>query len=144
MSDVSSTSVVLKHGKFYLNARGDLLGPMVEKEWGIFVDQYERLYHVNGIQWNHGLGSTGNIARETAPVTDTVLADEIIQILKQTLRMRFVFDQDDSDEIVSARITDDSMARAASDILFAIANATLSRAEAVTRKAVEERGDGNG
>jgi len=59
-----STGIVIENGKHYFNGRGDLLGPMDQKETDIFLDQYERLYHRDGMQFDHVEGSTGNIVRE--------------------------------------------------------------------------------
>lgn len=55
----------LESGKWYLNGRGDELGPMDERAPGVFLDQYGRLYHPDGRQWDHVPGSTGNIVSET-------------------------------------------------------------------------------
>lgn len=54
----------LAEGKFYLNKRGDLLGPMEERVSGVWLDQYGGVYHPDGTVWNHVPESIANIAHE--------------------------------------------------------------------------------
>jgi hypothetical protein len=61
------TAMKIKAGKYYVNGRKDLLGPMDERTPGVFLDQFGRLYHPDGRQWDHVEGSTGNIVAEAAP-----------------------------------------------------------------------------
>ena len=56
--------MTLEHGKYYVNKRGDELGPMNERVPRVFFDQYDRPYHPNGRQWDHTPDSTGNIIAE--------------------------------------------------------------------------------
>lgn len=51
----------LKSGHTYRNFRGDLRGPMDERQRGVFLDQFGILYHADGRQWDHVAGSTGNL-----------------------------------------------------------------------------------
>lgn len=57
--------VQIAAGNSYFNSRGDWLGPMDERTPGVFLDQFGRLYHPDGKQWDHAPGSTGNIVRRT-------------------------------------------------------------------------------
>lgn len=55
------TGVTLHEGAAYRNARGDVRGPMTERVPGVWLDQYGTLFHQNGIEWGHVIGSTANI-----------------------------------------------------------------------------------
>lgn len=56
----------LRHGMHYRNFRGYDRGPMDERAPGMFLDQHGTGYHASGIQWDHVVGSTGNIDLSTA------------------------------------------------------------------------------
>lgn len=64
---------MIKTGKYYLNFRGDPRGPMDERAPGTFLDQFGVLFHPDGVQWDHVLGSTGNI--DLASEADAALKD---------------------------------------------------------------------
>lgn len=54
----------IENGKTYQNGRGEPIGPMDERQPGVFLDQYGRLYRPNGHQWDHAPESLGNIIGE--------------------------------------------------------------------------------
>jgi hypothetical protein len=56
----NAVNVPLQHGKSYLNGHGDVVGPMVLHDTH-FWDQYGRVYHHDGRQWDHVPDSAGNI-----------------------------------------------------------------------------------
>lgn len=54
----------LESGKFYLNGRGDVCGPMEERVPGAWIDQHGAVYQPDGKEWNHNEGSTANLISE--------------------------------------------------------------------------------
>ena len=54
----------IEEGKTYRNGRGDFCGPMEERTPGCFIDQHGAIYHPNGHEWNHVVGSTANLIEE--------------------------------------------------------------------------------
>jgi hypothetical protein len=57
----------LKGGSYYLNGRGDRLGPMDELAPGVWVDQYGTWYTPNGREMNHTHDSAGNLYKQVDP-----------------------------------------------------------------------------